>query len=295
MDSFYFIVNPIAGSGRSASHFSQVEARLKDMQVPYRAVYTTRPQEASTLAEAALAAGERCIVAVGGDGTINEVASVLCSTDATMGILPFGTGNDLARALRIPTEPEAALQLLLRGHARPMDAGRANERFFLNIAGIGFDVDVLVATDKYKKRFNGMLPYLLGILEALTHLRSLPMQVEAKDGETLHIEQDSALIVIGNGNYLGGGMMATPEASPFDGLFDICLVEKLSVGRFLRLLPSFIKGKHLSTPVVKYFHATQITVHCPVDCRINLDGEVCGSVPVTFTVLPGALNMIVEA
>ena len=140
MDKLYFIVNPVSGSGRGRRDFARVEALLRERGAAYEAVYSEHPGHAVALARAAVEAGERCIIAVGGDGTVNEVASVLVNTGVVMGVLPFGTGNDLARVAGFPEDPEAAVDTLLAGRTRRMDAGMANDRFFLNVSGFGFDV-----------------------------------------------------------------------------------------------------------------------------------------------------------
>lgn len=291
MERLYFIVNPIAGAGRSAKCFAQVQALLEQRGADFGFAVTEYPGHAIELTNAALAAGERRIVAVGGDGTVNEVASALWGSEAVMGILPFGTGNDLGRTLGLPTQPEEALNVALTGRVRPMDAGLANERFFLNAAGLGFDVDVLIRMEKFKKRLNGMLPYLLGVVQALFNLRAMRLRV--KTGEEL-LELDGFLLVVSNGRYFGGGMMPAPEADPFDAKFDVCIVHKLPLHRIIPVLIRVVKGRHLGLSEVLFFRADEITVETPAGQPLELDGEVCESVPVTFRLLPGAIPMLVR-
>ncbi len=292
MDRLYFIVNPISGSGRGRRDFARVEAILRARGAAYEAVYTARPRHAIALAEAALAAGERCVVAVGGDGTVNEVASVLANTGVVMGVLPFGTGNDLARVAGFPDDPEAAVDALLAGHIRPMDAGMANDRFFLNVSGFGFDVDVLQNTERYKERYNGMLPYLLGIVSSLSHLKRFTITL-SHDGQEESFT--SILVTVGNGQYMGGGMHALPTADLYDGLFDVIAIRNLSLPRFLFLLPRFIKGTHMGHPIVHHFRTAELTVACDTPRILNMDGELGSSTPVTFRMLPGAIPMLVPA
>ena len=290
MDKLYFIVNPISGSGRGRRDFARVEALLRERGAAYEAVYTERPGHAVALAKAAADAGDRCIVAVGGDGTVNEVASALVNRDVVMGVLPFGTGNDLARVAGFPNDPEAAVDVLLSGRTRRMDAGMANDRFFLNVSGFGFDVDVLVNTEQYKEKYNGMLPYLLGIVRTLSHLRRLHITVE-HDGITESFT--SVLVSVGNGQYFGGGMHALPTADLYDGLFDVIVVKDLSLLHFISLLPCFIKGKHMGNPVVHHFRTAELTITSEEPCVLNMDGELGSGTPVTFRLLPGALPMLV--
>lgn len=291
MERLYFIVNPVAGTGRGAKCFAQVKGILEQRNADFGFAFSEYPGHAVELARAALAAGEKRIVAVGGDGTVNEVASALCGSGTIMGILPFGTGNDLSRTLGLPTEPAEALEVLLTGRPRPLDAGMANGRFFINAAGYGFDVDVIRRVEKYKKRLNGMLPYLLGIVEALFHLRRLRLTIRRPQGV---VETDAYIIVAGNGRYLGGGMQATPEADPFDGLLDVCLVRSMPSYKFLFAIARFVKGTHLNLPEVDYFKAAEIQVDCPAGGPMEMDGELCEGMPVTFRVRPGAIPMLVR-
>ncbi|MEG1547429.1 MAG: diacylglycerol kinase family lipid kinase [Clostridia bacterium] len=290
MDKLFFIVNATAGSGRSGKCFDQVRRELDKRGISYGCEFTQAPHHAEDLTRAALLRGESTIVAVGGDGTINEIASVMCGNATTMGILPFGTGNDLAKVLKLPTDPDGALEVLLNGTVRPMDAGMANDKFFINIAGLGFDVDVLVNTEKYKKHFNGMLPYMLGVINTLSHLRTLHITLTV-DGKT--IQKDSILVAVGNGTHFGGGMKVTPLADPFDGLFDVCLIEIMPMLKLLSLLPGFVNGKHLKSKQVHYFNATEIVVECDEPCMLDFDGELGSSVPAKFTIIPGAINILV--
>lgn len=291
MERLYFIVNSLAGGGRCGKCFLQAEEALKARGIPYERVETQYRRHAAELAKSAYENGERTIIAVGGDGTVSEVASALAGTDAVMGVLPFGTGNDLARVLNLSTEPLAALETLLSGSVKRMDAGDANGNFFLNVAGFGFDVDVLVNMEKYKTRFKGMLPYLLGILDALAHLKALPLKIHTEAGEVK--EMDAILIAVGNGTHFGGGMKAVPNADPFDGVFDVCAVHKVSLLKFLLLLPRFIKGKHVGLKVIEYFRAESLYVEGPESCVLNVDGELYSHAPARFMLKKQALNMLI--
>lgn len=293
MGKYHFIVNRLAGSGRCEKLFAEVEKLLIERGISFDVAYTMHKYHAIDLTKQAIAAGAQCVVAVGGDGTVNEVASVLQGTGVLMGMLPFGTGNDFARATGTPDEPKAALDVLLGGKARKMDGGSANGNFFINVAGFGFDVDVLIQTERYKQRFKkGMLPYMLGILQALTHLKTMHLKLRYDGGE---MEIDSLITSIGNGQYIGGGMCAVPTAVPDNGVFDVYVVEKVSVLRFLRLLPSFVKGKHVKFKEVHCFKTTELFVECEPANPLQLDGEVGHSTPVHFSLLPGVIDMIVPS
>lgn len=290
MQRFFFIVNPVSGSGRAKAEFKTVQQLLDARGISYEWTCSERPGHAAELAKAAADRGFPCVVAVGGDGTVNEVASALVNRETALGVLPFGTGNDLRRTVGFPCEPERALEALLSGRVVRMDAGEANGMVFANVAGLGFDVDVLVQTQKYKQRYpRGMISYLLGILGALKHLRSFDMTIE-HDGE--RIETAGILLSVGNGQYIGGGMRALPMADPFDGYLDCMYVDRVGVLRLLSLLAKFVKGGHIGLPIVHHFRTKELRVQTGVDCILNYDGELKSHAPATFRVLPGALRVV---
>ncbi|MBQ6704077.1 MAG: diacylglycerol kinase family lipid kinase [Clostridia bacterium] len=291
MERLYFIVNPTAGADRAGDAFKEVCTMLDEMNMDYSFDYTQYKGHATELAVDAVKRGEKYIVSVGGDGTLNEVAQGLVHTDSVLGVLPFGTGNDLAKALKIPTDPREALTILLLESPKAMDVGVANDRMFFNVSGFGFDVDVLLATDKYKKRFRGMIPYLLGIVHSLAHLRTLHLTIK-DDGRVW--DREALIIAVGIGTHFGGGMNVLPMSDPFDGLFDVCIVKKLGILKFIRLLPLFIKGRHAGLKEVEYFRTDHLEVTCPEHSLINYDGELSSDTPVTFRLLPGALNILVK-
>ena len=291
MKRLYFIVNPVAGAGRAGSGFRQICGELDRRGMDYGFEFTRGPGHGAALAKEALSRGEEYIIAAGGDGTVGEVASAMAGSGRIMGILPLGTGNDFSKALGLCTDPLGALDTVLQDNPVPTDAGMANDRLFVNVAGMGFDVDVLLNVDKYKEKFRGMLPYLIGIAKSLMGLRSLHLTID--DGER-KFSRDVTIISVGNGTHFGGGMNVTPHADPRDGLLDICIVRKVSKLRFMRLLPLFIKGRHTHRKEVEYFRAKEIFVECDKPCIIDCDGELINSTPVRFRILPGALNLLVN-
>lgn len=290
MSRFHFIFNPVAGNGLSQKAFAQMEDLLRAQSIDYSVANSEYAGHAPDLARAALAAGHDCIVAVGGDGTVREVAEAMIGSSIPLGVLPCGTGNDLVKSLHIPSDPAAVLELLLHGEVRSMDAGEANGMLFFNIAGFGFDVDVLENTELYKKRFRGLVPYLLGLLRALTHMQLRHVRITTPEGVE---EYDALVVAAGNGTHFGGGMNITPLADPCDGLFDICVIHSINKLKALKVLARFVKGKHISmSEITRYYNATELTVESDPDSSLELDGEITGSTPVTFRLLPGVLRII---
>ncbi len=288
---YYFIVNPVSGSGRGERAFQEARMLLDAAGADYGWAVSGKAGEPFMLAKAALDAGERCIVAVGGDGTTQEVAAALKGSDAVMGLLPFGTGNDFARAAGLHKDVNAAVRTLLDANIRNIDTGEANGRLFMNVAGFGFDVDVVLYTEKYKKKYNGMLPYMLGILQAALHLKRRRVTLTLPDGS---VRNTTALLVNAcNGVCFAGGIKLAPNASAFDGLLDVCIVKGISLPQFLWLLPRYVKGKHLNSPHIEYFKAERLEVQSDPDSLLDLDGELIGETPASFLAHKGALKFIV--
>lgn len=284
----YFIINPLSGSGKCLKKFQQISRRLDELGIPYVTAFSEYPDHAATLVPAAVEAGCDCVVAVGGDGIIRQTAQAMVDVRLPLGILPLGTGNDFIKALNIPVAPLKALDLILNGQAIPVDAVAANDKIFVNVAGIGFDVSVLIYTERYKKWFRSSFSYILGVLHALINPGSRHMKITTPEGT---FEKDSLLIGIGNGICIGGGMKITPFADPSDGLLDICIADRVTRRRFLLSLPKFIRGSHVGLNIIQYFKTTEITVECEPGTAVQLDGEIIEETPVTFRILPGALSI----
>ena len=186
---------------------------------------------------------------------------------------------------RFPAKPADAVANLVAGNIVKMDAAEANGLFFINVAGFGFDADVLAKTLKHKQKHpRGMTPYLLGILDALKHLRPIRMVIE-HDGE--RVETEAIILTVGNGQYFGGGMRAVPMADLFDGYLDCVYVEKIGVPRFLMLLPGFLKGRHIKIHV--HHFRTRLRVETGEACVPDRRGT-CARLRPRCSALPGALN-----
>ncbi len=287
----HIIWNPVAGNGAAVKVFALVSAALDERGIPFTSAKSAYPGNSAELACIAVADGAQKIVALGGDGTVREVASALKGTDIEMGIIPCGTGNDMVRPLGISKDPMIALDTVLHGVARRMDACMANDELFFNIAGFGFDVDVLDYTEIYKKRYrNGSIAYLRGLLRAVAGLSMRKTVITWPEGR---MEKDALIIAAGNGTHFGGGMPVTPLADPFDGLLDVCVMHDVTKFVAIRLLLKFLKGKHLAEKkYVTYFRTTELTATCEPFSRLDIDGEVIPGTPVTFKILPKSLLVL---
>lgn len=289
MERYCLISNRVAGSGSAGAYIDHVKALMENRGVDFEIRETQYPGHATELAKAAVDEGFDVIVAVGGDGTLRETALSVVHTDRVLGLLPCGTGNDYARPLGIPTDAEAALDILLNGETRTVDAGMANDQIFFNIAGFGFDVDVLDYTEEFKPKCrNGETAYRLGCLKAVLGLKLRRSTLTFPDGT---IERNVLMAAAGVGTHFGGGMNVLPESDMSDGLLDVCIAHDVKRIGVLKLLPKFIKGKHLGLKCITYRKATEVSVVCDPVSRIEVDGERMDGTPVTFRILPGALKV----
>lgn len=289
MERYCLISNRVAGSGSAGAYIDRVKALMENRGVDFEIRETQYPGHATELAKAAVDEGFDVIVAVGGDGTLRETALSVVHTDRILGLLPCGTGNDYARPLGIPTDAEAALDILLNGETRTVDAGMANDQIFFNIAGFGFDVDVLDYTEEFKPKCrNGETAYRLGCLKAVLGLKLRRSTLTFPDGT---IERNVLMAAAGVGTHFGGGMNVLPESDMSDGLLDVCIAHDVKRIGVLKLLPKFIKGKHLGLKCITYRKATEVSVVCDPVSRIEVDGERMDGTPVTFRILPGALKV----
>ena len=286
------VLNPTAGGGRAAKLLPTVVSTLRRLERPRHLHDTTAPAEATIVARQFVADGVSLVVAVGGDGTVNEVANGLlaAASGAALGVLPAGRGVDFARSVGTPRNADAALERIVRATPRPIDVGRAtfgdgSSRAFVNVAGLGFDA--VVAERVARSRLPGStVPYVSGLLGALIRYRNLDVAIEV-DGE--RIDGRALAVVVANGRYFGGGMKIVPEADLADGLIDLAILGDLSKSDLLRNVPRVYRGTHVSHPKFRHRTAHEVRVTTAEPAPVQLDGEVVGAAPVTFTVEPGAL------
>lgn len=289
MNRFTFIINPIAGTG----HALQVEETLKKSLTALKreaeAVFlrTERPGHATELAREAARNGGT-VVSVGGDGTNLEVAAGLVDAGAAMGIIPAGTGNDLIKTLGIPREPTEALDYMIHHEPRPMDIGTINGRPFLNVCGTGFDVSVLDHAEKHKKRFRGLLPYLLGLIGAIFGNKPVTVSIRRDGGE----EQEEKILIcaIANGRYIGGGIPICPVAEPGDGRFDLVTVDAVPRWRIPFYLPGLMGSRILKFGITHHELVRSVMLKSP-GMRIQIDGEIVSMDEAALEMRAGALMM----
>jgi diacylglycerol kinase (ATP) len=292
------IVNPTAGSGRAAKLVPWIRERLA--QRPDADLHVTvRPGEAQELAARAAEAGCDRLVAVGGDGTIQEVVNgVLDGTSRpSLGIVPVGSGNDLARSLGLPTDPAEAWTVAIGRVTRTIDAalatnGDRRQRWFASAGGIGFDAQVAAAMSSRRGWQSGRAGYLLTTLAELLRFDNRRLRL-VLDGEPLDCR--ALLVAIANGPYYGGGMRIAPDAQPDDGWLDLCVVGDVSRLTAIRELPNLYRGTHVRHPAVSLHRARLVEIEGEGATHAHLDGEPFGSIPLRVEVRPGSLEVAAGA
>jgi diacylglycerol kinase (ATP) len=299
------IVNPRSGRGLNESKWARVRGALIDGLGELDSAFTAAPRDAAAIARREAEAGRRLIVAVGGDGTISEVANGILEAGAgartELGIIPRGTGGDFRRTLDLPHDITEAAQRIRDGRARPLDAGRVHLRghagqtlihHFVNVASFGFSSTVATRANASSKRLGGRVAFFAATLRALASYDNTDVWLTIHDGPR---ERRRVLMAaIGNGRFFGGGMKICPEARIDDGALDMVTVGDFSKGEVLTNIGRLYEGTHLELESVENARVTRVAVE-PVDSEaripVELDGETPGHLPAVFEILPAALRV----
>jgi YegS/Rv2252/BmrU family lipid kinase len=224
-----------------------------------------------------------------GDGLVGQIGGALAETDAAMGIIPGGRGNDLARVIGIPSDPAGAVAVLADGQERRIDVGVANGRRFLCVASCGFDSDANRIANE-ARLIKGNLVYAYAAIRALIAWRPATFTVTLDDAEPMDFKGYS--VAVGNSRAFGGGMFVAPHAELDDGKLDVITVSDVSKVRYVRGLPKAFKGTHLANPEVDELRAAKVEIRASRNFAVYADGEHLTDLPATLSVLPQALRVI---
>ena len=299
-----FLVNPASANGSTGRRWPELARRAAALGLDGETLLSERPGHLTELAAQAVAGGATAIVAVGGDGTVHEVVDGLARTDGSdrveLGVIPFGTGRDFARSLRIPRRVDDALAVARSGHLRTVDLGRATYTtgtgeavaYFANFAGAGISGAIADRANRTTKAFGGRLSFIWATLAVFSRWQPTEMTVEI-DGDRRQVLLLEALAM--NGDYTAGGMWVAPEASLEDGTFDVVLIGDFSKAEFTTTFPKIYRGTHVAHAKVEIVRARELRVDAPSPLPIVLDGEQPGTTPVRFEIVPAALRVRVPA
>jgi len=284
------IVNPQAGGGRAAEALPVVEATLTALGLRFHTEATESLDHAEELARVAVEAGET-VAALSGDGLIGKLAGELAGTDGVLAVLPGGRGNDLARALDIPHDPEAAAQVLATGRIRELDLGEVDGRPYIGIASCGFDSEANRIANEAPPAL-GNLVYAYGALRALAAWKPARFELTL-DGRGLAFSGYS--VAVANSPRYGGGMYMAPSAELDDGMLEVVMSGEASKRRFLRGLPKVFEGTHVDLPSVHVERAREVRIAADRPFTVYADGDPIGDLPVTVRVRPRAVRVLVPA
>lgn len=282
------LVNPHSAGGKTLKLLPEVESELRARSIAYRVVRTESLEHGVAEAKRAAESGEVPVV-MSGDGLVGQIGGELAETDAPLGIVPGGRGNDLARVIGIPSDPGGAVEILARGDERRIDVGVANGRRFLGVASCGFDSDANRIANE-ARLIKGNLVYAYAAIRALIAWRPARFTVVLDDGEPIEFEGYS--VAAGNSRAFGGGMFVAPHAQLDDGELDVVTVRHVSKLRYVRGIPKAFKGTHLQNEEVDERRAAKVEIRADRDFAVYADGEHLTDLPAKLTVLPQALRVI---
>lgn len=288
------VANPTSGRGRGARLVPRVEERLRELGVPFRMLISAGPGEPERLAREAASQGASIVVALGGDGHVGLCANGLLGSDSALAVIPSGTGNDFARHIGLDRkDPVGAAALLAHPVTRRLDVVRVlmpqGERCYVNVGGTGFDSEANDVANRTRV-LKGTAKYVYSVLVTLARFRAGRFHLVV-DG----VDRDlpGMMVAVGNGVSYGGGMRITPNASSEDGLLDVTVVGEVSKVEFVKTFPKVFKGTHLEHPAVTSLRGREISISADRPFEVYGDGEHLGSLPATFSVVPGALEVVV--
>jgi YegS/Rv2252/BmrU family lipid kinase len=294
------IANPRAGRGKVNAALPQVERVLRDEGLDYRIVRTTHPGHATEAARHALRNGERYLVAVGGDGTVHEVVNGMIQNgraiapDAVLGVVAAGSGCDFVRTFGLPGDAGPAARRLASGRVRAIDVGTVTctygdgegTRYFVNIAEAGLGGAVVARTARLG-RFLGAARYASGFWLTLPGFRPAAVRLDA-DGHAFGWRAFN--VVVANCSFYGGGMRISPKSDPGDGLLDVLVMTGPKSDAF-STLPEVYRGTHLPHRNIAELRAGRIRLDADRPFPVEADGEVLGTTPVSFGIIPGVIRL----
>jgi diacylglycerol kinase (ATP) len=295
------IFNPTCGLPRSRWNWGDTEAALRAAAVPLEVLRTERPHDGEAIARLAVQQGRRRLIAVGGDGSVNDVlngvmnAGLADTREVTLAVAPTGTGNDWARSLGIGRPPEDVTAAIAAGRTMLHDVGMVDypasdqrRRWFINVAGAGYDADM---SARIPRPIPSALTYLRVALSGLASYRGPRFSLDA-DGT--RFDDRLLLVFAANGQYCGNRMHVAPVALMDDGMLDVIMVQELGLLAVLPKLAKLYRGTILGDPAVRHVRATRLRIEADPPARIQTDGQMAGRTPAVISLLQQALRVVVR-
>lgn len=301
-ETVFFIINPHAGNGKGKKDWPLIESCLRKENIDYGFVFSEKKYHTIELTAAAVNQGCKTIIAVGGDGTLNEIANGIMknknSSNVVAGMIPVGSGNDWCRMFGIPAVYSEAIKIIKNkkiftqdvGFVKCKNSGESIERYFVNMAGLGFDARVVNKTNRQKdKGKSGKLMYLLNLFTSLFSYKVVEAEISVDDKI---VKTKLFSMNVGICKYSGGGMMQVPNAIADDGLFDVTVINKIGKFDVMRNVKNLYDGTFIWHPNVDTFRGIKITVTAIPIVSVEVDGESLGHSPLEFSIIPRTLKII---
>jgi diacylglycerol kinase (ATP) len=301
----FIVVNPKAQNGRASKEWPKLEQMIAEVyHGEYRVEFTSAPLHATSLTKQALREGYDLVVALGGDGLLNEVVNGFfeqrraTNPDSTLGILPFATAADFIKTIGIPRDFKEAVKRLDGSSSRRCDVGliscesltgQSITRYFINVAEFGVGADVVDRVNRTTKRFGGRTSFTWGILRTIPFYRNKTVSYSIDNGT--ESEERINNFVIANGRFYGAGLKPAPNAEIDDGLFDISIIGDVGLFESISSLGKLRDGTYLELPTVTSKRGTGVAARCSEQVLIEADGEVVGKLPATFELMPSAIRV----
>lgn len=301
---WFLILNPASGSGNGGRSWQSIKDELVKQEISFSLYTTTGPGDACKAVISAIGIGFRKILVVGGDGSLSEAANGILdqttvhSSEILLALIPVGTGNDWGRTWKLPSSVKERIALLKTPHICRQDAGRViynndgitETRWFMNIAGCGFDAQVTVEANKAKAAGkSGVMVYISKLVSTLFSYKPVVSSIWI-DGK--QEQADLFAMLAGIGRFGGNKMLLAPEANPTDGLFDVLIIRKISRLKVIFHLPKLFNGKLLKLSEISQKRCSSVRIESNLPLFLQMDGESVGKTPVEMTVFPGALSVV---
>jgi diacylglycerol kinase (ATP) len=299
-----FLVNPASDNGITGKRWPSLANRAAHLGLEGETLFSERPGHLIELAERVARDGAELVVAVGGDGTLNEVVNglVRAGGDPELATIPIGTGLDFVRTHKIPTQFEDAVRVAREGTPRLVDVGRVSyrtwdgseaERYLANVGSVGMSAAVARRANGMSKVMGGRATFFYALVRVFLEWKNTVVTVDLDAGQRREgLMHD---VIVANGQYHGGAMWLAPEAQPDDGLFDVVVIGDVTKWDFVTTSPKIYRGTYLSHPKVELARSRAVTVDAHERLPIELDGEQVGTTPARFEVVPTALRVRVPA
>ncbi|MCK4890745.1 MAG: diacylglycerol kinase family lipid kinase [Candidatus Aminicenantes bacterium] len=305
MEKVQVIVNPYSARGKTEYRWESIKSVIKHYFTEFKYIFTEKPNQATEIAREVLSEGFNLIIGIGGDGTLNEIANgffagntkKVINDEASLGMIPSGTGSDFIRFLRIPRDFKKSVELIKNSKQKKIDVGKITyqrsgpeipHRYFINIADFGLGADVIKKLSTVPESKRSPFSYYSGLLSTIKNYKSKNVNITINDEKK--ISGKYLIGAIANGGIFGGGMIIAPDAQIDDGYFDLVLVKEMKKFEIIRNTHHLYRGTIINHPKVEVHRVKKLEVSSEDDINIEFDGELGGKIPVRFEIIEKVLN-----